>query len=153
MLRATWILWVMLFFVVPARAVEVLDVAPLHTTPQQTVRMTLHLQSFDRIEAVRTYRYGNVIQVYVILSDVVVVGQPPLTERTEVFDLGRFPVGEYQLDVYAGAVSYYPLLQSYTLGVTAPVALPATSYVSRLLLFIAMGLAGCIALVRMRAHP
>jgi hypothetical protein len=119
-----WILWLALLIASPfARAVSVLDVAPLRATPQDTIRMTLHLAPTDRLEFVNTFRYGSSIQVYVGLSDVIVPGQPPLPERTQIVELGRFPPGEYQIDIYVSGPSSV-LLTSRSLGVVAAPAIP-----------------------------
>ena len=147
-----WLLLVLLLSIAPVRALEVLDVSPLSVTPQQRVTMTVHFNQGQDLAAVRTYRYGSSIQVYISLDDVVIVGQPPAQERTESFDLGGFPVGEYRLDVYAASVGPPNLLLSRTLGVTAPVGLPASSTVSRLMLVVTMLFAGGVAFWRRRAR-
>jgi hypothetical protein len=120
----SWMLTLILLIATPAaRAVSVLDVAPLRATPQDAIRMTLHLDAPDRLEFVNTFRYGSSIQVYVGLSDVVVPDQPPLPERTQVVELGRFPSGEYQVDIYVGSLSPV-LLTSRSLSVIAPPPIP-----------------------------
>ena len=133
----------------PARAVDVIDVSPLQPVPQQMLTTTLHFNAGERLEAVRTYRYGTSIQVYVILNDVVVPGQPTAPERTQTFDLARFPAGQYQLDIYAGGGGYNRLLLSAPLGVAAPAGLPAVSLTALLLLVLTTVLIGVAARKRM----
>ncbi len=135
-----------LFVAVPARAIDVLDVSPLQATPQDMIRMTLHFAPGQPLEAVRTHRYGSSIQVFVVISDVAMPGQPTTPERTETFDLGRFPVGEYQIDIYNSSPGPTPMA-SYQLSVVAPVSLPAASASSRLLLVLCV-LAGAWAVPR-----
>ncbi len=141
-----FLLLLSLFVAVPAKAIDVLDVSPLQATPQDMIRMTVHFGPGLPLEAVRTFRYGSSIQVFVIINDVAIPGQPPAPERTEAFELGQFPVGEYQIDIYNSSPSSTPMA-SYPLSVVAPVSLPATSASSRLLLVLCV-LAGAWAVPR-----
>jgi hypothetical protein len=139
---------ILLCIALPARAVTVLDVSPLRATPQDMVRMTVHFEQGQRLEMVRTYRYGNSIQTYVALNDVVLPGQPPAPARTETFDIGQFPPGSYQVDIYAGAPTPQ-LIASYQLGVVAAPAIPATSSIALALLVLSTLIVG-FAVVRRR---
>lgn len=145
-----WLVALLMLVVGPARALDVLDVSPLQATPQDMIRMNVHFNAGQELEAVHTYRYGSSIQVYVILNDVVTPGAPPVPAHTERFDLGRFPIGEYLIEVYNGNLSGSPPLVSYALGVGAAAPIPATSKSGLLALVGAVLAVGFVAARRRR---